>query len=429
MLKKFFVGFIVVVLGAVFALSAVSCGGLDEGSMAITNTYITNIITSNTYYITNDGSGGGENASNMYVATNGSDANSGLSPATAMLTIQDAIERAVDYGVTNVYVAEGVYYGNKGLYDTGGFNMYAGIYIMRDNINLVGGWNSDFTTQTGRSILDGDNNRIYHVITAEGVTNITINGFVIKNAYANSSDAIDGAGGGILFNNVNYSLITNCIISNNKADYYGGGVHLDGIDNTINAIIANNTSGMGGAGLYMEGTTSNNTINGSICYNSGDGILLYSSYSTINASIYNNTSSGIAGGGKFNTISGSIYSNSSGGMSMHYAYNNNISSSIYNNTCSYSGGGVSLDTCTNNTFSGYITNNTAGNGFVGGGVYFGNNATNNIFTASCVIRWNTVTGGSAGDGGGVYNSGGAGTQITNAGFTISDNSPDDWADQ
>lgn len=268
--------------------------------------------------------------------------------------------------------------------------------------------------------------------------NNIINGTVYNNA-ANDK------GGGIYLNNTDNNTISGSIY-NNTANISGGGIYLyEANNNTINGSVHNNTANEyngvnGGGGIYLS-FADNNTINGSIYSNTtkrnGGGIYLYGNSNIINSSIYNNTTY-LYGGGIYlfyansNIINGSVYSNfayydDGGGIYFWNANNNTIDGSVHNNIAGNGGGIYFSYFATNNIISGSILSNTAANGYKGGGVYFRSDATNNIFTATCVVKWNTVDGGSVGDGGGVYNDNIAGSQISNAGFTISDNSPDDWA--
>lgn len=274
----------------------------------------------------------------IYVSTDGNDANDGKTCANAVLSIQNAIELAVSYGYNNVYVEAGTYMQGAGLSNSMVANKYAGIKINgANNINLIGGWDNGFSTQSGYSILDGTGTSPYHVIWVQDLTNFTINGFVVQNGDANlSSPPQHQCGGGLYFKNVSNSLIINCIIYNNHASC-GGGIYMQNCDH------------------------------------------------------------------------------------------NNIDGNIHNNIATEDGGGIYFKNGGTNTISGSILSNIAN--INGGGVYIFNTSTNNTFTGSCVIRWNTVTGGAVSDGGGVYNGVGAGSQTTNAGFTCSDNFPDDWADK
>ena len=299
----------------------------------------------------------------VFVSTTGDDANDGKTPANAVLTIQDAILLATNYGYDTVCVAAGTYTQGAGLSNDAVGNNNAGISIVSiDDINLLGGYNSDFTARTGYSELDGSGaSTSKHIIWVQNTSNLTINGFVLCNAIANGSTP-HRDGGGVYFTNTSHSSIANCVISNNFATN-GGGIYLYNCsDNVIDGIIENNTSAYNGGGIYLI-SSSNNTINGV----------------------------------------------------------------IHNNSAAYRGGGVIVSGKGYNIFGGSILSNTAGTGYIGGGVCIYVNASNNVFTSTCVIKWNIVIGGSAGDGGGVNNGDGDGSQITNAGFVCSDNSPDDWA--
>lgn len=265
----------------------------------------------------------------IYVSTSGDDANDGLSPANAVLTIQDAILLATNAGRLNVYVETGIYIQGAGLSNTVVGNNYAGVNIINaNNINLIGGWDGGFMAQTGYSELDGigvsATNK--HIIWAENTTNLTIDGFVIRGGNADTSNP-HNYGGGILITNVLHSLIINCTISNNNADagggggimlyysdydiinatvsdnsaFYGGGIYALGLSNTISRTILNNTTPAGGygGGVYIHAVSSNNTISGTILDNTamnGGGVYNGGKYTIISGTISGNTVSAFGGG-------------------------------------------------------------------------------------------------------------------------------------
>jgi hypothetical protein len=79
-----------------------------------------------------------------YVAPGGSDASDCLSPATACATINAAITKAAAGETVNV--ATGTY---TPIFGTGE------VVLINKSINLQGGWDAAFTSQTGMSTIDG----------------------------------------------------------------------------------------------------------------------------------------------------------------------------------------------------------------------------------------------------------------------------------
>lgn len=372
----------------------------------------------------------------IYVSTNGSDNNTG-SKVEPLLNIQSAITKALNYGFREIYIMEGNYYPGNGLQVNDD-----GIYIGVNDIKIIGGWNSNFTSNTGYSYLMITNNNNFRIIVIENATNIYLSGLYISNGYSDN-------GGGIYINNVSYSIITNCIVDNCRAILYGGGVFLDNSkNNNINVYIKNCLSLESGGGIYLGQNTrynninsiisNNNAIYGGGIYNNGyfnmiygiivsnnadygGGIYNYNSHNNRIDSIISGNIAGIDGGGlyinssKFNLIQGEIISNislnngggiyltnssennlsgriyfntSSNGAGIYLSYGrlNKIESVIFNNTANNNGGGIYLDFQTNTTLNSIISNNFANNG---GGIYdnFGisNIITNLIFTNNSLL--------------------------------------------
>lgn len=225
----------------------------------------------------------------VYVAPDGDDEAAGNRNAP-LRTIQTAVDRAGSLGISNVYVKSGTYTPGAGLNQSGGVS---GISIVFHNIRLIGGWNSDFTVQSGKSFLDAMG-VLKHVVYVEFVKNIYLDGFVVMNGNANGSD-VHARGGGICFFNVYNSLVSNMVVSNNQALSYGGGVTLYySTRNILYCEISSNYSKI--AGGVSAGTE--NSIFGLICSNraliDGGGIVA-GHHSTISARIVGNCA-GSAGG-------------------------------------------------------------------------------------------------------------------------------------
>src|SRR5262245_16518946 len=83
-----------------------------------------------------------------YVDPGGSDGNDCLSPATTCATINGALNKPGFVAGDTIRVAIGVYIGPGNQ-----------VVLLNKNATLSGGWNSNFTTQSGRSTLDGRGTR------------------------------------------------------------------------------------------------------------------------------------------------------------------------------------------------------------------------------------------------------------------------------
>ena len=213
-------------------------------------------------------------------------------------------------------------------------------FLINKNISIIGGWNNDFSTQNPdlyTSVLNGDlgtagvnTDNAHHVVYFQTTASkATIEGFTIKNGYADGSETNARNGGGIYGGTAincritdNYSAgfgggayttsLTNCIVENNSAMSNGAGVYQS---TAHQSIIRKNTSNGFGGGMY-QGTAyqciidSNKAYFGAGCYNT----TLY------NCLVKYNTAGG-SGGGKY------------GGNSYNctYVYNTaNAGGGIYN---------------------------------------------------------------------------------------------------
>ncbi|MBP6962863.1 MAG: PQQ-binding-like beta-propeller repeat protein [Armatimonadetes bacterium] len=190
----------------------------------------------------------------LHVTTNGDDEEDGLSWENAKLTVTAAIQAASSG--QEIWVASGVYTENVaidkavGLY--GGFGGTESSRNQRD-------WVANETT------LDGDG--ADSVVTCSNVTGAVIDGFTIRNGYAE-------IGGGIKCANASPTIAHNTIIGNTShggvADARGGGIYCSGgspiiTDNVISSNhAASGASGSYGGGIYCDscpaGRIANNTI-------------------------------------------------------------------------------------------------------------------------------------------------------------------------
>ncbi len=174
-----------------------------------------------------------------YVSTTGNNANDCLSPSSPCATIDVAIGRAF-YGDT-IYVAAGVYQG------------YGARILINKKISILGGWDTEFTHQTGFSTLDGGGYnyhliQIYHNSTLErlilrnalgGIYISSLNGCVSPLAISLRQISITGmTADAAITNNCGALTVMNSTISNNNG---GGVVNYYGILDIQNSTITNNS--------------------------------------------------------------------------------------------------------------------------------------------------------------------------------------------
>lgn len=360
---------------------------------------------------TNAGSSGGAAplvlGPGVYVATSGSDANNGTNASSPMLTIQLAISNAVENGLTNIYVAAGVYKPGAGLNATSN-----GVMISNNGLNLYGGFSQDFSARNGISELDGTN-RHFHILFLKTVTNVIVDGFVLRNGYANDSFL----GGGGLYVQLSASVVfTNMIISNNYCQMFGGGVMLDTSSLiALSAVIASNRSDQCGGGVYIYSGYSN-TVNCDIVGNvaaamHGGGIYIENpawSIAVLGSVISN--SSAILGGGIFSTGNDCLFratvawnsaNTAGGGIYLEIGTGNLLTNSLIANNYAFRGGGMEIF-CDQNSLINCVISNNIGSAYGGGislrgsyntnlSIIVGNRTTND--TVTCM-------------GGGIYNASG-----------------------
>ena len=215
-----------------------------------------------------------------YVSPTGSDAEPTTcnSPVAPCLTIDKAIQSAV--AGNTIYVAAGTYATSSG----------AGVVINK-GVALLGGWDTSFTAQIGRSIIDGQRARRGVLINVPccsmpGSLPVVIDHFKVQNGAQSGSFV----GGGIVIYSAGKVTISNGIISGNSSESSGGGISTQAEELTIsNTTISENTSGQsglsgggGGAGInisYGKVTLNNSSVvnnnmlgffNGSGIYNAGE---------------------------------------------------------------------------------------------------------------------------------------------------------------
>jgi len=196
------------------------------------------------------------NLTNHYVnMATGNDGNSCTSVAAPCQRIQQAIDKAGS-GVT-IFVATGLY-------------QISSPIVLSKSLTISGGWNSAFTTQTGSSIIDGQNSTRGISIGGSGIT-VVLDHLTVENGNTT-------AGAGVDINNSTV-IIKNSIIRNNNAIHEGGGIsNYDGTLSIINSAIYNNSSG-----VFTRGTL--NVEYSTIAFNTGGGVHRSSGNFTLSNSI------------------------------------------------------------------------------------------------------------------------------------------------
>ncbi|MGC8965013.1 MAG: hypothetical protein ACP5KI_06590, partial [Brevinematia bacterium] len=278
----------------------------------------------------------------VYVSPKGNDNNPGTKDLP-FKTIEVAIDKGVIFGVNVVKAAQGTYTPGSGL-NTG----FSGVAIKHHNIKLIGGYDENFTSITGYSILDGQN-KIQAIIEVREVTNTTIENFIVMGA--TNREKAEKNGGGIYLNKSDYSTIKNIISSNNNVGNGAGICVIGSYNKVLNSKLLNN-KGENGSGIFVIGN-----------YNQISSLTSQSNTSTIWGGNY---ISGIS-----NTINNSEISYNSaregGGIYIDKGIANQIlDSSINNNNAQNSGGGIFVNIGAGNIIKSTINNNISRDG---GGVY------------------------------------------------------------
>jgi len=233
----------------------------------------------------------------LYVKPGGNDSNNCRSPETACETINGAVGKSSSGQI--IHVAAATYTG------TG-----SNVVHITQSVTISGGWNMDFSEQTGFSTIDGENIRRGLKIDIQYVP---IDHFIIRNG-----SAVDGAG---VFTEGNVTF-DDCLIINNSATG-GGGVYVGKGELTFNhCTIEDNDATNEGGGIFIQNGTRvdliNSTLNGNSA-NSGGGIFLaWGTLSMENSTISGNSANGGGGinnlGGEVLITNGTISDNSLGTM-------------------------------------------------------------------------------------------------------------------
>ena len=300
-----------------------------------------------------------------YVKAGGS--GDGQSWANASGNLQAMIDES---GVTQVWVAQGVYKPGDGLDRTASFKM-------KDGVAIYGGFQgidaedeltdrpavNPLTGNPTSSTLSGDHGLgvyAYHVVNNSGGLTITavLDGFVITSGFAYGGGT-NTLGGG-MYNNGSSPSLANCLFLGNGAGNGGGMFNTACNPNLTNCIFRDNFGGIGG-GMQNIGSSPNLT-NCLFQNNSGSRGVGMANSSGSNPNLTNchfqDNSSGDSGGGLFNydsspsLVNCSFLDNSAryyGGGIYNYSTENSsfgssnpslVNCSFQGNSAGYSGGGI-----------------------------------------------------------------------------------------
>jgi hypothetical protein len=299
-------------------------GDLSIGSGSITATgtlSVTGTVTGGTATIA---------SSVYYVATTGSDSNSGISAASPFRTLTKAISVAT-LSSTTIHVASGTW--GAGIVDDN-------ISVTNSNITIIGA-GKDVTIFDGDAMTDGTGERF---MTISGTaTNITISDMTIQDMDVN------GKGGGIYVNTTGSVTLRDLIFSSCKttsatANHGGGVCIVSGASSTIDRCTFTgcatlySSSGSYGAAIYSSGTATiqncllyGNTISYAAGSSGGSGYITNNAgvmtiYST---TITKNTSS--TTGGVVNFLAGGVGTSMTLKNCIIYG-NTNATYTVYNNS-------------------------------------------------------------------------------------------------
>ena len=353
-------------------------------------------------------------------ATNGNDANEGVSASQAFKTIQHAIDQSVD-GVT-IFVADGTYAPIRTS------NMAITIQSVNGAATTI--IDGGYPASTNRCVLAGGN---------DYKTNTVIRGFTIQNGCTIGLNSINGAGvaGGTLYDCVvksNHSggngggvahsamydctisnndalaavggafkgLLTNCLLANNSSVNEGGGAW-GGV--LVNCTVISNRAERSGGGVY-GGTLTNCVIRDNMALTHGGGAYGGSMYGCV---VTNNIAYQNGGGIHSATATQCAIAGNQAYQSGGGAYNTTFyGSEIIANKSTQNGGG----TYSCNVYNCILANNES-NVHSGGAhrgqlencLIYGNRAPTgkgggivNAIARNCTIYGNTC----AGSGGGAY---------------------------
>lgn len=248
---------------------------------------------------------------------------------------------------------------------------YQGNFTMKEGVNVVGGWNEGFTSQTDyATILDANESGIV-LNQAAAFSMLTI----WENLTIQNGKTTSGHGAGVVVNK--NGQIKHCHVTHNTSAGQGGGVFNDAV-NTNTDVCADDclidyNSATHGAGVRIRGTIQNSEVaNNTTSNNAGGGIHLQGG-KAVNCKVHHNSATGAGGIRAYGTCEIAdceIYNNStttgaSGGVQLENGASIIQNCSVHDNTSAGDVGGVRMVYAGCKLLNSLICNNTAG-GVCGG---------------------------------------------------------------
>ena len=198
-------------------------------------------------------------ATSYYVATNGSDAASGLDWANALLTISNAVAKAQN-DVDDVLVSNGTYETTAQIEITNGITVRS---VNGKEVTVVrrsGPANHRiFSCSDPGAVIDGFTIRDGNVVGDFGggvyMTDGTLRNCLVADSHANTSLK----GGGVYLNGG--ATVSNCVITGSSGYHYGGGLHMAGANVVVReSVVSNNSAYVWGGGAWMANGTMLNCL-------------------------------------------------------------------------------------------------------------------------------------------------------------------------
>ncbi|MDD5326714.1 MAG: choice-of-anchor Q domain-containing protein [Phycisphaerae bacterium] len=248
----------------------------------------------------------------IYVDADASPGGDGSSWENAFIYLQDALD-AADEGF-QIWVAEGVYKPDANSSVPSGTHLRTSTFQLPEGVAVYGGFPAGGCweyRQPGiyETILSGDigvagavSDNCYNVVV--GANDVTIDGFVISDGYADGTG--DGArGGGIHNEGANNIKIVNCTFRDNYARYDGGGLYnYESLVFVTKCVFRNNTADDDGGGFYNSNTDGNLTgcvFSDNQAANRGGGMYNYRSGFEVINSLFSGNHADVNGGAVYNS--------------------------------------------------------------------------------------------------------------------------------
>jgi len=212
----------------------------------------------------------------LYVAVDGDDSNSGLTPEDPLQTIQFAIDMiyADSLQTRSIYISAGTYSSS-----TNGESFPIQTHYATNYVSIIG-------DENGETILDANHqNRVF---TINNLAESTIKNLTIINGVA--------ANGGGIYLCDSSPTFEKVLVTNNSATNFGGGVYCGKISDPefINTTISENSADSNGGGIYCS--YSNPTLLNCILWNDSPNEIELTTSSSIQVS-YSNIQGGWEGEG------------------------------------------------------------------------------------------------------------------------------------